>query len=391
MNPSFDLQPAFEAYFDNAATTLLDPRVVEAMRPYLYEKYGNPETPYHLGLEARDAVEKSRQQIADLLEVKADRIFFTSGGTESNNWALKGFRFLDVTRKHLAISAVEHASIMKAAAALCGFGVSYYTIPVDKTGTVDLAELEKHLSMGGASMASIQWANNELGSIQPMKEIAAICAKYNIILHSDAVQAFGKIAVHPEDEGVAMVSLSAHKIHGPMGIGALYIAEGIPMDPLLHGGGQEGGMRSGTHAVHQIVGFGAAAELSWSHMDATMKDVRRKIDLLSATFRDKYNAVVNGSQNTLPNILNFTIPGIETTILVAILNQKYGICLGTGSACSTRDGKSHVLEAIGVPPADCYSTLRISLSRLTTDKQVAKLIGVMDFALNETRSRGSMI
>lgn len=386
MKPSFVYPAAGETYFDNAATTMIDDAVIDAMRPYLNEKYGNPETPYHMGLEAKDAIERARQQIADVLDVKANRIFFTSGGTESNNWAIKGIESADAG---IAISSVEHASVMKSAEYLARHGTVVNVLPVDKTGTIDYGTLSDMLSGGNIKLVSVQWANNELGTLQPINEIAAICQSHGVPMHSDAIQAFGKTMVFPEQAGVGMVSLSAHKIHGPMGIGALYVAEGIDLEPVMHGGNQEYGMRAGTHAVHQIVGFGAAAEISWSHINLTMADIRKKRAYIADTMRVKYGAVINGSDDCLPNILNLTIPGIDATMLVAILNKKYGICAGTGSACSTH-GKSHILNAIGLEPHDCYATLRFSLSRMTTDKHVSRLLGAMDFAVSETRKCASI-
>ena len=251
MNPDFEWHGE-ETYLDNAATTALDDAVVAAMRPYFEERYGNPETVYRLGREAKRAVEASRAVIADCLKCKPEELFFTSGGTEANNWAIKG-----ISRGHgqegIIVSAIEHPSVMEQAKWMCQ-DAPYFEIPVDQFGTIDLGRLEEELATGKYVLVSVQYGNNEIGTVQPVKKVAELCRKHAALFHCDAVQAFGKVVFDVDDIGADMISISAHKIHGPMGVGALYIKSGTVLEPLLHGGGHEDGMRSGTLAVPEIVG-----------------------------------------------------------------------------------------------------------------------------------------
>jgi cysteine desulfurase len=386
MKPDFQLQDV-EVYLDNAATTALDEGVVDAMRPYLEERYGNPETVYRLGREAKDAVEKSRATIADVLKCKPEEIYFTSGGTEANNWAIKGTADAYGADNGIIVSAIEHASVLETAKWVSR-NAPYYEVPVNHDGLVDLIELEVELSEKKYALVSIQYANNEIGTVQPVAKIAELCKKYDAVFHCDAVQAFGKIAFDVDDVGADLISLSAHKIHGPMGMGALYIKSGNNIEPLLHGGGQERGMRSGTLAVPEIVGFGKAVELAIDALPSNMPRLSAAIEGLAASMCQTFGAKRNGHPTLrLPNILNVTLPGVETEVLCGVMCSKYGTCMSAGAACSTTKRESHVLKAIGRDPKEVLSTLRISLSRFNTDKQVQAVFAQLQAAKREAGLR----
>jgi cysteine desulfurase len=372
---------------DNAATTVMDDEVVAAMQPFLEERYGNPETPYHLGREAKDGIETARAQVAELLGCKPDEIFFTSGGTESNNWAIKGFEF--PTGKDLIVtSAVEHKSVLEPANWMMKKGIaSLYVAPVDAQGTIRLDALESYLKDGKVGLVSVQYANNEVGTLQPIEEIDELCKAYGVVFHTDAVQAFGKVGIGIGNTEIDMASLSAHKIHGPMGVGALYVRSGTKLEPLLHGGGHESGMRSGTHGVPQIVGFGKAAELAWSSMRKEMARVSAMAEFMAGELGVKMGAVRNGNpKDRLPNILNVTLPGVDASLVNGILNR-YGICVSMGSACRTQGGKSHVLMSMGKNETDCFSTIRISLSRFNSEKEASLLVSYLQVAMTEAKKR----
>jgi cysteine desulfurase len=383
----FDIRDS-EIYLDNAATTAIDLDVVAAMQPYLEERYGNPQTAYHLGREAKDAIEAARSSVADMLDCKPSEIYFTSGGTESNNWAIKGFQYGD--RKRLVVSAVEHLSILEPAKWMRRNNLlgDVAEVPVDENGLVKMTMLDAYLKTGMVGLVSIQYANNETGTIQPVAEIAQLCKSNGAIFHCDAVQAFGKVDFDVADTGADMMTLSAHKIHGPMGIGALYVKEGTPLEPLLHGGGHENGMRSGTHAVPQIVGFGKAVEVAWSNIRTEMTRVSELVDRFSADLSHKAQAKRNGhATKRLPNILNITIPA-DASLVCGIL-AKNGICVSMGSAC--RSGKEpHVLKAMGRPYGDCVSSLRISMSKYTTDKQMMVFAARLQAAIAESKKRSAV-
>ncbi len=376
-----------EYYFDNAATTVIDQEVVDAMQPYLEEKYGNPETAYYLGSEAKDGIEKARQQIADALKVNPQEVFFTSGGTEANNWAIKGFDYQD--RKRLVISPVEHKSILEPAKWCFGKGLinQLFEIPVDEYGMVKLDCLEAFLKENQIGLVSVQFANNEVGTLQPIKEISELCKKYGAVCHCDAVQGLGKVDFTAAGLGVDMITLSSHKIHGPMGIGALWVKPGTKLEPLLHGGGHEAGMRSGTHGVPQIIGFGKAAELAWSHVLTDMPRLSKIVDWMASSLNLSVGAVRNGHPTQrLPNILNMSIPNSNASLVCGVLSKE-GICVSSGAACGTSSGPSHVLKAMGKSHQECTSTFRISLSRYNTDREAKLVAAMFHKALKEAKAR----
>lgn len=387
MMPEFEWKESEEVYLDNAATTMIDPEVLVAMRPYLEERYGNPQTVYRMGREAWDGVSAARNSIAEAIGAEAGEIYFTSGGTESNNWALKGLHLGE--KKTILVGAVEHASVLEPAAWMDENGLaSVKVVPVDGYGMVMVDVLEKYLEMGGVGLVSIQVANNEVGTVQPVEEISRLCRKHGAVFHCDAVQGLGKVALDVDDLGVDMMSLSAHKIHGPKGIGALYVRKGTNLEPLIHGGGHEKGMRSGTLPTYQIVGFGKAVEMA---MVSLRKDMPRLEEMTKRAVDDlegRLGAKVNGSKESrLPNILSVTLPGMDGGVTCGILCSRYGVCVSSGSACNTISSRaSHVLEAMG-RKKDSVHTLRLSLSRFTTEKSFKLAVARLEAALRESKER----
>ena len=386
MKPNFEWRGE-EMYLDNAATTMIDPEVVAVMQPYMEERYGNPETIYRLGREAHEAVEEARSKIANLLGCLNEEVYFTSGGTESNNWAIKGFLFPE--EKNLIVaSAVEHPSVLEPANWMVERQLaSLYVASADEFGMVSPEHLEAYLKDGKVGLVSVQYANNEVGTIQPVKEIASLCHKYGALFHCDAVQAFGKVAFDVDDVGFDMVSISAHKIHGPMGTGALYVRKGTPIEPLLHGGGHENGMRSGTHSVHNIVGFGKAVEMAETAIKKDMPRLYQVIDSAAGDMALRLGAQRNGHPTVrLPNILNVTIPGFDASLACGLLCSKYGICVSSGAACHTRSRTSNVLEAMGKKNV-VGSTLRISLSKYNNENEVRMLTSRLQAVVVEAKNR----
>ena len=356
-------------YADNAATTPVTPAVLEAMTPWLMENYGNPSSIYSIGRAARTAVEKARRQVAAALNAEPGEIYFTSCGTEADNWALKGSmrRWAAKGKKHLITAAFEHHAILHSAKALEkeGFEVTY--LPVTPEGLVDPAELEKAIREDTA-LVSIMLANNEIGTVQPIAELAAIAHAHGAWFHTDAVQAVGHIPVDVKALGVDMLSLSGHKFHAPKGVGALYVKKGILPNIFMDGGAQEKGRRAGTENLASIVGLGASLEENMARITA-MRD--RLIDSLLQLPRTR----LNGSrEHRLPGNLNISFEGIEGESLLLRLDMA-GICASSGSACTSGSlDPSHVLMAIGLKHEVAHGSLRLSLSELTTEEDIDYII-----------------
>lgn len=356
-------------YMDNSATSPVDDRVLEEMLPYFNQEYGNASTLYRLGVEAKKAVDKARKQVADLINADVDEITFTSGGSESDNMVLKGVALKekqkateDNPRNHIITTTIEHPAVLESCKFLERFGFEVTYLPVDEDGLISLEQLEDSIK-DSTILISIMHSNNEIGTIQPTKEIGEIARKHNIIFHSDAVQSAGKIPVDVKEQNIDVLSLSAHKINGPKGVGAIYIKKGISFEVLIHGGGQEKGLRSGTENVAGIVGLGKAAEIANNELKERMKhnqEIRDAlIEKVTTEIKDSY---VNGSlDKRLPNNVHFRFSGIEGESLILRLDDK-GINGATGSACSTHDLKgSYVLAAIGIKPALSHGSLRLSI------------------------------
>jgi cysteine desulfurase len=319
------------------------------------------------------------------MDAPPERVFFTSGGTEANNWAIKcGCAWCEKELNQVLSSWVEHASILHSMAMVPGSCVG-----VDDKGTVKLDDLEESLKDGGVGLVSIQHANNEVGTIQPVQTVIELCKKYEVLYHMDAVQSYGKFKFSVRDMGVDMATVSGHKIHGPMGVGALYVAEGVDLPPFLHGGGQEQGMRSGTMAVPLLVGFGKAAEIAWSKMGDWLRVMKIR-NFMEVALKEKIGITVNGNpESRLPNISSMTLPGgIEAVMVAAYLDRKRGMCVACGSACGTRQGRSHVLEAMGISSEDSHATLRLSLSRYNTMSHGHSFVSNVESALLDISKRG---
>lgn len=361
-------------YLDNAATTAVDERVLREMLPYFKEKYGNASSLHSKGVEAARALDDARKKIAKLLNCLPEEIIFTSCGSESNNLALKGIaEAFKEKGRHIISSRFEHPSIMNSLRALEreGFDVTYLNI--DKNGFVDLTQLKKSVRKDTV-LVSIMLANNEIGSIQPLKEIIEIVRKKNpkTLVHSDAIQALGKMPIDLKDLGIDLMSFSGHKIHAPKGVALLFKRKGINLTPLIHGGGQENNLRAGTENIAFITGFAKAIEIALNELKANSEKMARlKKKLVNGLLEKIPESYLNGSmKNSLPNIANIAFPGAEGESILLRLDA-LGICVSTGSACSQKSLKpSHVLKALGLDALRTHGSIRFSLSRHSTEKEI---------------------
>lgn len=375
-------------YADNAATTRIAPQVLDAMLPYLKEEYGNPSTLYKLGREAKIAIEKAREQVAQVIGAKAEEIFFTGSGTEADNMVLKGVLYgpAGKGKKHLITTKIEHHAILHTAMALEKEGFQVTFLDVDKNGRVDLEELKQAITPDTA-LVSIMAANNEVGTIQPIEEIGKICRKKGVLFHTDAVQAFGHMPLDVNKMNIDLLSLSAHKINGPKGSGALYIRRGLGLRPVIEGGGQERNRRSGTENVAGIVGLGQAAQLAMETMEeesARLKALAKK--LTDGVLQIPETILTGDPENRLPGACSFAISAIEGESLVLYLDME-GICTSTGSACSTGSlDPSHVLMAIGLSHEVSHGSLRVTLGRFNTEEEVDYIIETLPKVVEKLRS-----
>lgn len=363
-------------YFDHNATAPLDTRVLEAMLPYLTGPYGNPSSVHRYGRAARQAVDTAREQVAALAGAEASQIVFTSGGTEANNLALKGV-MLHRPNTRLLISAIEHAAVLEPAETLQRDGMAVEKIPVDAEGRVNLSELERLLAAAPVGLVSVMRANNETGVIQDITAIATKVRAAGSLLHCDAVQAAGRLPLAFTDSGAQLMSLSAHKLYGPKGIGALVVDKTLELKPQILGGGQEKGLRGGTENVGAIVGFGAAAALAHSELEARNRHTRGLRDRLEAGLRTMPGVVIFGEDaERLPNTVQFGTPGFESETLLMSLDRK-GIAVSSGSAChSGKTEPSHVLLVMGVDPALALSAIRVSFGVQNTAEEVDRFLEV---------------
>lgn len=375
-------------YADNAATTRIAPQVLDAMLPYLKEEYGNPSTLYKLGREAKIAIEKAREQVAQVIGAKAEEIFFTGSGTEADNMALKGVLYgpAGKGKKHLITTKIEHHAILHTAMALEKEGFQVTFLDVDKNGRVDLEELKQAITPDTA-LVSIMAANNEVGTIQPIEEIGKICREKGVLFHTDAVQAFGHMPLDVNKMNIDLLSLSAHKINGPKSSGALYIRRGLGLRPVIEGGGQERNRRSGTENVAGIVGLGQAAQLAMETMveeSARLKALAKK--LTDGVLQIPETILTGDPENRLPGACSFAISAIEGESLVLYLDME-GICTSTGSACSTGSlDPSHVLMAIGLSHEVSHGSLRVTLGRFNTEEEVDYIIETLPKVVEKLRS-----
>lgn len=372
-------------YFDHNATTPLDERVLAAMQPYLERFYGNPSGLYRLGRMSRSAIDTAREQVAALVGSEPDEVIFTSGGTESNNTAIKGLGYCG-QRKLLATGATEHPSVSESANFMARQGCELVIIPVDGQGLPDCHQVEQ-LDAQRLRCVSVMLANNETGVIHPVAELAAITRDKSAFFHCDAVQAAGKIPVNFRALGVQLMSLSSHKIYGPKGVGALVVDRRIECEPLLHGGGQESQLRGGTESVAGIVGFGKAAELARAELDERCKHLLALRQQLEEGLRDLPGVRLFAEDaSRLPNTLQFGMHGFDGETVVMALDRK-GFAVSSGSACAAGAGEpSPVLVAMGVAAAEAKSAVRVSFGRGNTAADVAHLLTSLRAMLDAQRS-----
>ena len=370
-------------YFDNAATTRVDDDVLKTMIPYFTDKYANASSTHFKGQEAKEALEKSRGIIAKAIGAKSQEIIFTSGGTEANNLAIKGLFFANYPQKdHIITTRIEHDCVLNTCKWLEKLGAKITYLDVDAEGFINLEELEKSIT-DKTILVSIIHGNNEVGTIQDLETIGKICKKKNALLHTDACQSFTKVPLDVKKQNLSLVTLNAHKIHGPKGVGALYIRDGISIVPISHGGGHERKIRSGTENVPGVVGFAKAVEV------ANRKDLEKMIKL-----RDKLiagiiaipNTRLNGSKDKrLCNNINVSFNNIEGESISGYL-ENLGVCTSTGSACASHSLEtSHVLKAIGLAPVQANSSIRMSISKYTTEEEVNYILAVLPKIVEKLR------
>lgn len=368
-----------EIYMDYAATTYIKPEVVEEMSPYLTEYFGNPSSIYHISRKTKAAVDVARQRIASSINGRRDEIFFTAGGSEADNWAIKGVAYANKDKgNHIITTSIEHHAVLHTCKYLeeQGFEVTY--LPVDKFGFVRIEDLKSAIT-DKTILVSIMFANNEVGTIQPIKEIGEICRGRGVIFHTDAVQAVGNVPINVNDMNIDLLSMASHKFYGPKGMGALYIRKGTKIDNLIHGGAQERAKRAGTENVAGIVGMGKALELVVENMETESKRVNTLRDKLIDGLVKITGAKLNGAigEKRLPGNVNVSFNGVEGEILIMRLDGM-GICASSGSACSAGALEpSHVLVAMGLPSELAKSSLRLTMGARTTEEEVDYLLEVI--------------
>ncbi|WP_048059209.1 cysteine desulfurase NifS [Methanococcus vannielii] len=363
-------------YLDNSATSKIDSEVLNEMMPYLTENFGNSSTPYSLGKISKKAVDEARIKVASLIGANPKEIYFTSGGTESDNIAIKGVAYsLKNKGNHIITSIIEHPAVLETCKYLEKNGFSITYVPVQNDGIINISEVKRAITPS-TILITIMHANSEIGTIQPIEEIGKIAKENGIYFHTDAVQSVGKIPVDVDSLNVDLLSMSSHKIHGPKGIGALYIRKGLKISPIIHGGGQEQNIRPGTENVPGIVGFGKACEIAKRDLEKNMVQMTfLRDELIKGVLQNIKESYLNGHpEKRLPNNAHFRFTGIEGESLLLRLNLK-GIAVSTGSACSSKSLEpSKVLKSIGLENVDSHGSLRLSLSKDTTLKEVQQVI-----------------
>lgn len=375
-------------YMDHAATTFVKPEVSESMIPFLKEHFGNPSSLYSIGRGAKEAIETAREKLAKALGAKPEEIYFTSGGTESDNWAIKGTAFSRRKRgKHIITTSIEHHAVLYPCEYLEGQGFDVTYLPVDRNGLVDPAEVEAAIRENTV-LISVMYANNEIGTIEPIQEIGKIAKEHDVLFHTDAVQAIGAVPfdMKQKHKDVDMLSLSSHKFYGPKGVGALFLREGTQIDNFMHGGGQERGKRAGTENVAGIVGMGKAIELATANTEEHNEIIRKMRDRLLSGVLEIPNCRLNGHpEKRLPGNLNLSFEYIEGESLLLMLDQM-GICSSTGSACSSGSLEtSHVLRAIGLPPEIAPGTLRLTLGDSNSEEDIDYVLNVLTETVGKLR------
>lgn len=379
-------------YLDNAATTKVSKDAMEAMLPFLQGQYGNPSSIYGFSDICRKEIDHVRQTIADGIGAKKIEIFFTSGGTEADNWALKAAMEMGkaVGKCHMITTQVEHHAILHTCQWLEKQGCEVTYLPVDEGGRVKLDVLEQEIRPD-TMLISVMAANNEIGTIQPLKEIGEIAEKHGILFHTDAVQALGHIPISVEECRISMLSASAHKFHGPKGVGFLYVRDGCRIPAMIYGGGQERGARSGTENVAGIIGMGKAAENAFSRMKEHTETEKELRDYLieRVLLEIPYSRLNGEREHRLPNNANFSFQFVEGAALVLLLDMN-GICASSGSACSAGSrGVSHVLRAIGLPDEIGHGALRLTLSEETTKEEVDTTVEILKQCVSRLRGQSA--
>lgn len=368
-------------YLDNAATTKVAPEVVKAMEPYFTELYGNAASMYRFAGKAQKGIEESREAIADLIGAKSREIYFTAGGSESDNWALKATAFaMREKGRHIITSRIEHHAILHTCEYLEKNGYEVTYLDVDENGIVRLEDLKQAIR-DDTILISVMFANNEIGTIQPISEIGKIAHDRGILFHTDAVQAYGHVPIDVEEMHIDLLSASGHKMNGPKGVGIMYLRDGVKIGSFIHGGAQERGRRAGTHNTPGIVGFGKASLLAKERMEERSKKETQLRDYFIEKVLEEipYTRLNGDRKNRLPNNINFSFRFIEGESLLIMLDQK-GICCSSGSACTSGSlDPSHVLLAIGLPHEIAHGSLRITLSEETTKEE-------LDYVLEELKN-----
>ena len=372
-------------YMDNAATTSLLPEVLDAMMPYLTDNYGNPSAMYSIGRESRRAVEHAREQVSDVIGAKPNEIIFTSCGTEADNMAIRVANHIKHNGNGIITDNIEHKAILETVKHL-DFDAPVIHLPVKEDGIIDPTDIEKAIAEDIA-LISIMHANNEIGTIQDIKEIGMIALGHSVVFHVDAVQTFGHIPIDVNEMQIDLLSASAHKLHGPKGVGMLYVRNGIDMPSFIHGGHQEDGLRAGTENVAGIVGFGKAAELAKKSMYNNMSYITNLRNYMRERLLTEIDGcTLNGSRTSvLPGHINISFDGIRGEQALAMLDQ-FGICASSGSACTSGSGQpSHVLKAIGLTDKDARSSIRFTLSEENTMEEVDYVLSRMKIVVDFLR------
>ena len=363
-------------YFDNAATTKISKEVIDSMQPYLNEIYGNASSIYSIGRETKKAIEVAREKVAKAINADSNEIYFTGSGTEADNWAIKGIAFANQHKgKHIITTNIEHHAVLHTCQYLEKFGFETTYVPVKENGIVDVNDI-KGATREDTILISVMLANNEIGTIQPIKEIGELAKEKNIYFHTDAVQTIGNIPVDVKELNVDLLSLSAHKFHGPKGVGALYVRNGVNIDNLLHGGGQEKRRRASTENIAGIVGLGTAIEITTKNIDEKVKYlIKLREKTINGLIENIPDIIVNGDrEERLPGNVNVCFKYIEGESILLHLDQ-YGICASSGSACTSGSLEpSHVLLAIGLPHEIAHGSLRLSFSEENTEEEVDYLL-----------------
>lgn len=381
-----------QVYLDYSATTPVKKEVLDAMLPYFTELYGNPSSLYSIAAESKDALAKARKQVADLIGAGEKEILFTSCGTEADNWAVMGAAdALKNKGNHIITTKIEHHAMLHSCEFLEKRGYDITYLDVDQEGRVDPAALRAAIT-DKTILISIMFVNNEIGTIEPIKELAAIAKEQGVLFHTDGVQALGNVEIDVKDLGVDMMSMSAHKIYGPKGVGALYIRKGVRISNYLHGGAQENKKRAGTENLAGIVGFGKAAELAKEHLQEHIRHTSSLRDRLISKVQSQLDHVyVNGSmEHRHPGNANMTFEFIEGEAMLLYLDMN-GIAVSTGSACSSASlTPSHVLSALGIPVERIHGTLRFTIGDMTTEEDIDYVVEVLKNVVNKLREISSV-